>query len=74
MMPDNAVAQKRPAHKGPIDDGLRARGQGKRRDVCPYPLGSEERHEWGSEERHEWLEGYDGVDAEGASLVPDKKV
>jgi ribosome modulation factor len=66
MMPDNAVAQKRPAHQDPTDDGLRARGQGKSRDVCPHPLGSEE--------RHEWLEGYDGVDAEGASLVPDKRV
>lgn len=65
-MLENHSTQKSVTHKDPTDDGMRARAHGKRRDLCPYPLGSEE--------RHEWLEGYDGVNAENAPLVPDTKL
>jgi hypothetical protein len=49
----------------PTAEGARARAQGAPREACPYPLDSEQ--------RHEWLEGYDGVSVSGSPLVPSAK-
>ncbi|SDO07514.1 hypothetical protein SAMN05216360_114127 [Methylobacterium phyllostachyos] len=43
----------------PIQEGARARAQGRPKDACPYPAKS------GA--RTAWLEGYDGVPAEHAA-------
>jgi|GEM_PF-2213543 ribosome modulation factor len=43
----------------PIQEGARARAQGRPKDACPYPAKSEA--------RIAWFEGYDGVPAEHAS-------
>jgi hypothetical protein len=50
----------------PTAEGMRARAQGVPRDVCPYPAGSEE--------HHEWLEGYDGVPMHDSPLMPVGKL
>ncbi len=55
----------RQAAVDPTAEGSRARTQGKSRDDCPYPAGSEE--------SHEWLEGYDGQGTQGAPLTPETK-
>ena len=49
----------------PTAKGKNARLASQPRESCPYPLGSEE--------RHEWLEGYDGVGSEGGALMPERK-
>lgn len=49
------------ATRDPAAEGARARHQGKPRDACSYPLGSQE--------REEWMEGYDGrVEGAGPDL------
>lgn len=48
----------------PTAEGSRARAEGKPRDACPYPLGSEQ--------AHEWSEGYDGQESQGSPLVKVK--
>ena len=50
----------------PTAEGSRARAEGRPRDDCPYPVGSEE--------CQEWLEGYDGRNTQGASLMPEGKI
>ena len=56
-----------PTHraKDPTAQGELAREQGQSADACPYPPGSEE--------RHEWLEGYKGVSSQGSALMPEAK-
>jgi hypothetical protein len=62
MMLDNTPSPKAPP-RNPTAEGARARAEGRNREPCPYPLDSEE--------RHEWVEGYDGVESEGAPLVTE---
>jgi ribosome modulation factor len=64
MLLDNNPTPK-PLPENPTAEGMRARALGRGRELCPYPLHSEE--------RHEWLEGFDGVGAEGAPLVPEAR-
>ncbi|MFE1603324.1 ribosome modulation factor [Methylobacterium sp. ID0610] len=48
----------------PAAQGVRARQNGKPRDVCPYPLDTEE--------REQWLEGYDGRERTAPPAQPMK--
>ena len=53
------------AIQDPTAEGLKARIHHLGREACPYPLDSDE--------RHEWLEGYDGVHAEGSPLISEMR-
>ena len=48
----------------PTAEGVRARSGGISRDLCPYALDSEE--------RHEWLEGYDGMPLSASPMVAER--
>ncbi|MFD0936270.1 ribosome modulation factor, partial [Methylobacterium trifolii] len=55
------------SHVGPGDpttEGARARSQGRPKDACPHPAGSQA--------RTAWLEGYDGAPADRAPDAPNE--